>query len=118
MLEWKVKTGDEKLKESIHRCKETFESWFNNYWAHKCTRETMLSDKSPVEHVYYKMTKTFNEIKQKYPYEAKECCSSCGDDVYIWIETSFSFCDEYGCRMKLCKKCAKNLSNMIDKLLK
>ena len=50
-------TGDEKLEKEIQRCKETFDSWFNNYWASRCSREKMLSPESPVEHVYYKMCK-------------------------------------------------------------
>lgn len=77
----------------------------------------MLSDKSPVEHVYYKMTKSFEEVKEKYPFNAKECCSSCGEYIDIWLETSFSFCNEYGCGMKLCKECAKKFKDEFDKFL-
>ena len=76
----------------------------------------MLSENSPLEHIYYKMTKPFKEIKEKYPIEAKEKCSSCGKYVDKWIETKFSFCEEYGCGMSLCKECANKLKDVIDKL--
>lgn len=49
--------------------------------------------------------------------EGTERCSSCGKDVEEWIETEFSFCDEYGCGMALCKDCAEKLKNEIEKLL-
>ena len=116
ILEWKVMTGDEKLEKEIQRCKETFDSWFNNYWASRCSREKMLSPESPIEHVYYKMCKTFDEVKEKYPLSAKEECSSCGERIDRWLETSFSFCNEYGCGMVLCEKCAKDLANKINKM--
>lgn len=114
ILEWKIVTGDEKLKKEIKRCKETFNSWFKRYWAYRISKEVMLSPESPCEHVYWKMCKTFDEVKEKYPYEAKEKCSSCGEYVDKWIETSFSFCNEYGCGMSLCKKCAKELADKIN----
>ncbi len=76
----------------------------------------MLSPESPCEHVYYKMCKTFDEVKEKYPLEAQEICSSCGEYTDKWIETSFSFCDEYGCGMVLCKKCAEKLKDKISEL--
>lgn len=116
ILEWKVVTGDEKLKKEIQRCKETFDSWFNNCWASMCSKEKMLSPESPVKHVYYKMCKTFDEVKEKYPLNAKEECSSCGEYVDRWLETSFSFCHEYGCGMVLCEKCAKDLANKISEM--
>lgn len=114
ILEWKVMTGDQKLRQEIKRQKNSFESWFGHYWANKITREEMLSPNSPVEHVCYKLCKTFDEIKEKYPLEAKEECSSCGEFVDKWIETSFSFCHEYGCRMCLCEKCIDKLQNTIN----
>ena len=75
-----------------------------------------VKPKSPVEHIYYKMCKTFDEVKEIYPLSAKEECSSCGEHVDRWLETSFSFCNEYGCRMVLCEKCAKDLVNKINKM--
>ena len=30
VLEWKIKNGDDKLKEEIKRTKETFDKWFNS----------------------------------------------------------------------------------------
>ncbi|WP_297419164.1 hypothetical protein [Clostridium sp.] len=116
MLKWKIRNGNDKLKADIKETKDTFDKWFNNNWAKQITREKMLSKDSPLEHVYYKMTKSFDEIKAKYPLDAKQQCSSCGEYVDKWIETEFSFCNEYGCGMSLCKKCAKDLSKVIDKI--
>lgn len=116
MLEWKIKNGDDKLKKGIQRTKETFDEWFKNYWWGQCTREEMLGENSPIQHVYYKMTKTFDEVKEKYPEDALEMCSCCGRYVDRWIETEFSFCNEYGCGMSLCKKCANELKEVIERL--
>jgi hypothetical protein len=116
MLKWEIKNGDDKLKEIIQNTKDTFEGWFKNSWSRTCTREKMLSENSPLEHVYYKMTKSLKEVKEKYPHEALERCSSCDKYVDKWIETSFSFCDEYGCGMSLCKECANKLKDSINKM--
>ena len=75
----------------------------------------MLSSDSPVEHVYYKMTKSFKEVKEKYPDFALQECSSCGKSVDRWIQTEFSFCDEYGCGMSLCKSCVGKVKKALDK---
>ena len=114
-LEWKIVTGDEKLKKTIQNCKDTFDNWFKCYWADRVSREVMLSPESPCEHVYWKMCRTFDEVKEKYPLEAKEQCSSCEEYVDKWLETEFSFCHEYGCGMVLCEKCAKELANKTSK---
>jgi len=45
--------------------------------------------------------------------EALEKCSSCDKYVDRWVETDFSFCDEYGCGISLCKECVKKLNNLI-----
>lgn len=116
MLEWKVATGDEKLQHSIDRMKQTFDSWFDNYWAHKVSREKMLSPESPVPRVYYLMCLPFDEVKEKLPNEAMEKCSDCGEMTDLWIETSFSFCDEYDCGMSLCPKCCEKLRLKIEEL--
>ncbi len=117
-LKWEIKNGDDKLKNDIERTKNNFESWFQMHWAKDCSREKMLSENSPVEHVYYEMTKTFEEVKEKYPLSALESCSSCGKYVDKWIETSFSFCSAYGCGLSLCKECANELKKKIDELNK
>ena len=116
MLNWRIKNGDNKLKDEIKHIKLTFDDWYKRSWEKQCTREKMFSDSSPVEHVYYKMTKSFKEVKEKYPYEALQKCSSCGKYVDRWIETEFSFCAEYGCGMSLCKECANKLKGVINKL--
>lgn len=117
MLEWKIKKGDDKLKEEIKRTKETFDKWFNSScWSKKYTKEQFLSKDCPVPHVRHKMILPFDEVKKLYPLDAKECCSDCEDYVDEWIETSFSFCNEYGCGIKLCKKCANKLKNKINEL--
>ena len=117
MLEWKIKNGDDKLKEEIKRTKETFDKWFNSScWSKKYTKEQFLSKDCPVPHVRHKMILPFDKVKELYPLEAKERCSDCGDYVDKWIEASFSFCNEYGCGIKLCKKCANKLKNKIHEL--
>lgn len=116
MLKWRIRNGDDKLKDEIQRTKDGFDNWFKSGWEKRCTREKMLSEDSPLEHVYYKMTKTLEEIKEKYPYEALERCSDCGEYVDRWIETDFSFCDEYGCGMSLCKECADKIKKLIAEL--
>lgn len=116
MLEWKVKTGDKKLKNEIKRCKDGFDDWFNSSWAKRCSKEKFLSEDSPFPRVYYKVCKPFKEVKEKFPYEALEKCSSCGNYVDKWIETEFSFCDEYDCGICLCKECANKLKDVIEKL--
>lgn len=116
MLEWKVKTGDEQLRESIETCKATFDTWFKDYWSKTCTKEKMLSEKSPLPHVYYKMTKSFEEVKKLLPLEAKHECKNCRKMVDKWIYTSFSFCDEYSCGITLCEKCAKKWAKKFKEL--
>jgi hypothetical protein len=116
MLKWQIKNGDDKLRITIQKTKDTFDEWYKNCWGKQYTREVMLSEKSPIEHVYYKITKTFDEIKEKYPYEALQQCSDCGKYVDKWIETEFSFCDEYDCGMSLCKECASKLINLIKEI--
>ena len=116
MLKWEIKNGDDKLREDINYTKTSFDEWFSIYWQRECTREKMLSEESPVYHLYYKMTKTFEEIKKEYPYDALQQCSSCEEYVDKWIETKFSFCNEYNCGMSLCKKCADELSNLTNKI--
>lgn len=114
MLNWKIKNGDEKLRAEIKRVKGNFEGWFESSWSKRVSREEMLSEQSPVEHVYYKMIKSEEEIKKKFPYEALECCSDCGEYVDEWIESEFSFCEEYNCGMVLCKECASKLVKLVD----
>ncbi|MBK5239862.1 hypothetical protein [Clostridium sp.] len=116
MLKWEIKNGDEKLKDEIKSTKDSFETWYKNCWSKSCTKEKMLSENSPVYHVYYKITKTFAEVKKKYPLKALKECSSCGKYVDKWLETSFSFCDEYGCGMSLCKDCLGELKELMDKM--
>ncbi|MDP4147468.1 MAG: hypothetical protein Q8936_23870 [Bacillota bacterium] len=116
MLKWIVKNGDDKLRENIQETKDNFDKWFNLYWIKRMTKEQMLSENSPVPHVYYRMTKTFEEVKNKYPLDAQEKCSCCDRYVDKWLETSFSFCDEYKCGMSLCFECAEHLHDLIVKI--
>ena len=119
MLEWKIKNGDDKLRDEIKRVKEGFVDWFERCHASRTSLDIMLDvDKSPVKHVAYKMTKSFEEIKEKYSLDAQGRCSSCGKYIGEWIETEFSFCDEYGCGMSLCKDCAKDLKLKLEEFLK
>ena len=114
MLNWKIKNGDEKLKEEVERTKKDFDDWFASTWGRKMSKEDFLSEQSPVECVYYKMTKSLEEIKKEFPYSALEGCRDCGECVDEWIEAEFSFCNEYGCGIKLCKSCAVKLIKLVD----
>ena len=118
MLDWEVMTGDQKLQIEIERTKKEFDSWFAAFWRNRVTKEQMLSPKSPVLHVYHKMCLPFDEVKKLHPSDAKEICSDCGEETDKWLSVSFSFCDEYGCGMALCRKCASKLRHKIDELLK
>lgn len=116
MLEWKVVTGEEKLIRKIKDMKERFEGWFRDFWEHKCTKEQMLSPESPLPHIYALMCLPPEQVKEEYPSYFYEKCSDCGNDTAIWIETSFSFCDEYGCGMTLCPRCARKLKRAINNM--
>lgn len=116
MLEWKAVTGEEKIRGAIERMKKSFDSWFCNYWAKQVTREHMLSPESPLPHIYALMCLPPERAKEITPENYFEKCSDCGKQTDIWIETTFSFCDEYGCGMSLCPECAKKLKNVIEVL--
>lgn len=116
MLKWRIRTGDEQLKENIRDLRDSFEEWFETYWKDSCSKQVMLSEKSPVLHVYYKMTKSLDEIKRKFPYEALTQCSSCDEYVNMWIETTLNVCDEKH-RVCFCKDCAENINNTIKEFL-
>lgn len=119
MLDWKIMTGDQKLQDNIDTTKKVFDSWFAKYWGNGCvTREQMLSPRSPVLHVYHKMCLPLDEVKKLHPSDAMEVCSDCGEETDKWLSTQFSFCDEYGCGMSLCPKCASKLRDKINDLLK
>jgi hypothetical protein len=117
MLEWKCVTAEEKLRDNVEDIKEEFDVWFNEYWSHRTTREEMLSPNSPVLHVYHKMCLPFDQVKEMYLHKSLKECSDCGEKCERWIETNFSFCNEYGCGLTLCEKCAKKLRDCIDMFL-
>ena len=114
MLEWKVVTGEEKIRARIEETKKNFDGWFRNYWATRVTKEQMLSPESPLPHVYALMCLPPEKAKESVPSAYFETCSDCGKDTAIWIETTFSFCDEYGCGLSLCPECAKKLKGAIE----
>ena len=116
MLKWEVKNGDDELKNEIKRVKNTFDEWYKSHWENKYSREQMLSENSPVERVYYKMTKTFEEVKEKYPDETLRACSSCGKHVNKWVQSLSSFYDEYGSDILLCKECVEKLNNLVKNI--
>lgn len=114
MLTWNVVTGEEKICRRIKATRESFDGWFRNFWAHRITREEMLSPDSPLPHVYALMCLPPEKAKEAAPRDYFEVCSDCGKNTAIWIETTFSFCDEYGCGLSLCPECAKKLKNAIE----
>lgn len=118
MLDWKVVTGEEKVLREKTRIKKNFDEWFYIHWSKQCTKERMLSPKSPLPHIYALMCLPPEQVKEKHPNYYYEKCSDCGAESDIWIETDFSFCDEYGCGMSLCPECARKLKQTIDKLEK
>ena len=108
---WKLKTGDEQLQEEMSRIRSTFDDWFNNYWSKKVSREYMLGDKSPVPHIAYKMTKTFDEIKDLYPHETLLLCVSCYKYVDKCVVSNFE-CEEYNFEVRLCQDCVEEMSGL------
>lgn len=116
MLEWKVVTAEEKFADLKRRTEQEFDDWFNAYWASRCSRDTMLSPESPLPHVYATMCLPAEDAKLICPYNYYEVCSDCGGKTDIWLETSFSSCDEYGCGMSLCPDCVRKLKAEIQRL--
>lgn len=110
-MEWKLMNGDDKLRAEIKRVQNDFDLWFERYHSKRTTREEMLSDISPVPHVAHKMTKSFEWLKEKYPYESVERCNSCGEYVSDWLESEHDV-EEYSFKMCVCKKCAVEMSKM------
>lgn len=110
MLEWSIVTGDEKLEKTIEREKAHLERWGN-------TNDAFLVPAERSRRFYF-TNMPFEKVKEKFPQEAKQVCSSCGESTEIWLETEFSFCDEYGCGMCLCPKCAESLRKKIVELKK
>jgi hypothetical protein len=118
MLKWKITNSDEKMLKEIKNCKSTFDNWFkNSSWINRYTKDEFLSENSPLPYVYYKICKSPEEVKEKFSGAFKETCSSCGNQADEWIETSFSFCDEYGCGMKLCMECAEKLRDKLNEFI-
>lgn len=110
MSNWKIVTGDEKLKAEIEYQKNSFDEWFNVYWGKHITKEEMLSEDSPVPPIYYKLTKTFEEVKEKYPLSAREDCDTCGNNVDTWIEIEL---DED--KVYFCEKCVTEFNILFEK---
>lgn len=115
MIKWEFKTGDEELKKSIQKIKEDFDEWFGEFWENRISRDKMLSEESPVRHVYYKVCKSFEEVKKEYPYANKEQCNFCDNYVEEWFEGTFSNL-EYECGdnifFNICHKCIKDINKM------
>ena len=44
--------------------------------------------------------------------DGKKECNNCEKHVNKWVETSFSFCDEYDCGIAFCEKCSKELGKI------
>lgn len=110
MLEWNIVTGDEELSRKIESMKARFDTW-------KSADYPLLTQTERRRRFCF-MNMPFEKIKEEFPQEAKQICSSCGESTEIWLETEFSFCDEYGCGMRLCPKCAENLRKKIVELKK
>jgi hypothetical protein len=82
MLEWLAKPDDEHLKEEL-----TIKNW---------TAEDDCVEFDP---------------QQDY-IESGYCCNICFKPKRYLLKTSFSFCNEYGCGMSICKECAAKIGEL------
>ena len=53
-------------------------------------------------------------MKKHIEWDKVSCCENCGSDDYFVIDIDGVFCK----RIRLCKKCLKELAGVIDKILK
>jgi len=59
------------------------------------------------------MTKTFEEVKEKYPNEALRICSSCGKHVDKWVQSLYH---DYDSEISLCKECVEKLNDLVKSI--
>lgn len=114
-LEWKWMTGREKFEICKADFTKRFDSWFNSFWKNQCSKKEMLSPDSPLPHVYALMCLPYEEAKYITPSNCLSECSDCKKKTEVWLETTFSFCDEYGCGLVLCPECAEKLRHQIER---
>ena len=114
MARWQIKNGDDRLKAAIKSTKDNFEQWRKSYCvAKQYSREQILNGETPLENTYYKMTKSFEEVKAKFPLETKEQCDCCKNMVDIWVEMELNLC-EYSCGLILCQDCVNKMKHQMD----
>ena len=53
-------------------------------------------------------------MKKHIEWDKVSCCENCGTDEYFCIDIDGVFCK----RIRLCKKCLRELVGVIDKILK
>lgn len=106
MTEWKIVKALDLIKEERKRLlhlKETDKEWNIN---------------TKLQYRWAWMLKWLAKTDEEH---LRECtlgsnCSSCGEMQTEWLECEFSFCDEYGCGMSLCKECIDALYELSRKL--
>lgn len=101
MLEWKIGTQREAIKLERKRLEQVV--------------STKLSLKSGMSKwITDWLSKTDEELMQTNT--KKKTCCNCGEYVDRWIETDFSFCDEYDCGIAFCEDCAKEIANKFNNM--
>lgn len=68
-------------------------------------------EKTDDQHLFEKMNPKKQDDDWGYVWHEWSCCFCFAHPRYL-LETSFSFCDEYGCGMKLCPECAKKIGEL------
>lgn len=112
MIQWELKKGNKKLKEEISYWKENFNKWFDEHWSGKISKEEILSENSPVKDIYYKMTKSLEEIIEEFPYSNKEQCDFCDDYVDEWFKGTFDnleYKSGINVSFNICSKCLEDI---------
>lgn len=108
MVKWEYKIGDKELKKIIQEIKKDFD---------ECSDSEILSKETSSKHFYYKIykCKSFEKVKEEFPYLNKKKCNFCDNYVEKWFEGTFSGL-EYECgenvSFNICHKCIKDINKM------
>lgn len=70
-------------------------------------------NKTDEQHLQQSMT-----IDEFGSIESNFCCAICFKPKRFLLATSFSFCNEYGCGMNICKECATQIGKLAKKMPK
>jgi hypothetical protein len=96
VIEWTIETSIKRIKSERDRLLKL-----------KSRHEWEEAVKSRWSWMVEWLAKTDEEHLAEGNFRVKcKMCDTCLDE---WMECSFSFCDEYGCGMELCKSCAEKI---------